>query len=114
MDFFSFQYGSIFNGNNNLHISIKSIYDKYEIDITKVRGLKEHKERTKGVLKEDQPGVKDKDKDKDNILNYKKNKNENSWFSGNFAAQGEELAAYRFQRNKEAQRKRSENSEGED
>ena len=53
-DFFVFQYGSTFNNNNPLHESIEKIYNKYNIDKTSVRGLKDLKERTK-----------DKDKDKD-------------------------------------------------
>jgi hypothetical protein len=100
MDFFSFQYGSTFNENNRLHASIKNIYEKQNIEMTSVRGLKDLKERTKSVVKEDNDGLKDKDKDiLYNIV--KKQKNEKK-FSGNFKAQGEELYADRLRRNRES------------
>ena len=113
IDFFVFQYGKTFNCNNRLHESIKCIYEKYNIDINQVRGLNDLKEKSNSGFLGDFDSLKEKDKDKDNYLNYKKSKNEKSWFSGNFSAQGEELFAERVRRNKEAQRKRSENSEGE-
>lgn len=47
-DFFKFQYGHNFNGNNRLHESIAAIYDKVEVNLTSIRGLKVVKERTKG------------------------------------------------------------------
>lgn len=53
-DFFVYQYGETFNNNNRVHFSIKKLYEKYDIKLTSIRGLK--------VLKE---GVKDKDKEKD-------------------------------------------------
>lgn len=53
-DFFTFQYGRKFNGNNRLHDSIAEIYDKHEVNLTSIRGLKVVKDR-----------VKDKDKDKE-------------------------------------------------
>ena len=98
LDFYSFQYGSTFNENNKLHISIRTIYEKYNIDIEKVRGLKEFKKSTKSVDKDDQYGVKDKDKDKDNIVKLKNQKN--GKFSGNFKAQGEELYVARIERDR--------------
>ena len=51
-DFFVYQYGETFNTNNRVHESIKKVYQKYQIDLTTIRGLKDHKD-----------GVKDKDKD---------------------------------------------------
>ena len=45
-DFFSFQYGHIFNPNNRMHESIGKIYDKYEVKIGSIRGLKEVKEKS--------------------------------------------------------------------
>ena len=53
-DFFVYQYGETFNSNNRVHESINKIYQKYNIDMTSIRGLKDHKDR-----------VKDKDKDID-------------------------------------------------
>jgi hypothetical protein len=99
MDFFSFQYGTTFNENNRLHASIKIIYEKHNIDINKVRGLKDLKEKTKSGLEDDQYGVKDKDKDKDKDI-VKLNRNKNGKFSGNFKAQGEELYVARIERDR--------------
>jgi hypothetical protein len=53
-EFFSFQYGHTLNTKNTVHKSIKDIYEKNEVELRSVRGLREVKE-----------GVKDKDKDKD-------------------------------------------------
>lgn len=53
-DFFKFQYGENFNGNNRLHESIATVYDKLEVKLGSIRGLKVVKDR-----------VKDKDKDKE-------------------------------------------------
>lgn len=53
-EFFHFQYGENFNGNNRLHESIAKIYDKVEVKLGTISGLKVVKDR-----------VKDKDKDKD-------------------------------------------------
>ncbi len=63
-DFFVYQYGCTFNGNNRLHESIKVIYEKHGIELTSIRGLTEVKH-----------GVKDKDKEIYNINNYEE-KNE--------------------------------------
>ena len=57
-DFFVFQYGTTFNINNRLHFSIKSIYDKYDIKMSSIRGLREYNDT-----------LKDKDKDKDIVKN---------------------------------------------
>lgn len=84
-DFFVFQYGTTFNPNNRVHLSIENIYKKYKIDINLIRGLIDLKDR-----------VKDKDKDKDNLVKLKNEKN--GKFSGNFKSQGEELFAERFSR----------------
>ena len=56
-DFFSYQYGEIFNPNNRVHDSIEKLYNKHGIKMTSIRGLKDLKDRVKD---------KDKDKDKDN------------------------------------------------
>lgn len=64
-DFFVYQYGSIFNLGNRLHESVAKIYEKYEIDLTSIRGLKEVKKSTKTPPKDPNDGVKDKDKDKE-------------------------------------------------
>jgi len=53
-DFFYYQYGEVFNPNNRVHDSIEKIYNKYDLKMTSIRGLKDLKDR-----------VKDKDKDKD-------------------------------------------------
>lgn len=53
-DFFVFQYGTTFNINNRLHASIKSIYDKYGIKMSSIRGLREYNDT-----------LKDKDKEKE-------------------------------------------------
>lgn len=58
-DFFVFQYGHVFNGNNRLHASIENIYNRHKIKKEKIRGLIDLKE-----------GVKDKDKDKDKDSYY--------------------------------------------
>jgi len=54
IDFFVFQYGTTFNISNRVHESIEVIYNKEDIKLTSIRGLKDLKDR-----------VKDKDKDKD-------------------------------------------------
>jgi hypothetical protein len=59
IDFFVFQYGATFNKANRVHQSIESIYNKEDIELTSIRGLKDLKDR-----------VKEKDKEKDKI-NYK-------------------------------------------
>ena len=65
LDFFVFQYGSILNEENRVHQSIVNIFDKNNIELKLIRGLKEVKLRsTRGQL-EVKHGVKDKDKDKD-------------------------------------------------
>jgi len=46
-DFFAFQYGHTFNKNNRVHVSIGEVYEKHDIKLNSVRGLKEVKERTK-------------------------------------------------------------------
>jgi len=63
-DFFVYQYGETFNTNNRVHESIKRVYERYNIDLSSIRGLKDHKDR-----------VKDKDKDKD--IDKDKEKEEN-------------------------------------
>lgn len=67
-EFFVYQYGVTFNTNNRVHESIKKVYEKYNIDLTSIRGLKDHKD-----------GVKDKDKDIDKdieLIEIKKDKKE--------------------------------------
>jgi hypothetical protein len=54
-DFFVFQYGHTFNRSNRVHESIENIYNKEDIKLTSIRGLKEVKDRVK-------------DKDKDNSI----------------------------------------------
>lgn len=56
-DFFHYQYGTTLNMKNRVHESILSIYKKYDIELTSIRGLIEVKD-----------GVKDKDKDKDIVF----------------------------------------------
>jgi hypothetical protein len=68
-DFFVYQYGETFNTNNRVHESIKKVYEKYNIKLTSIRGLKDHKDRVKDMDK-------DIDKDKENKNNGKKEKNE--------------------------------------
>jgi hypothetical protein len=63
-DFFTFQYGPKFNSDNRVHESISKLYQKNNIELTSLRGLK-------GVT----DGVKDKDKDKDTVLNKRDKKN---------------------------------------
>lgn len=53
-DFFYYQYGHTLNRNNRVHESIEEIYNRHEIKLDSIRGLKDLKDR-----------VKDKDKDKD-------------------------------------------------
>lgn len=60
-DFFVYQYGETFNANNRVHESIKKVYQKYNIELTSIRGLKDHKDR-----------VKDKDIDKDIVKDKEK------------------------------------------
>ena len=57
LDFFVFQYGPVLNLSNRVHKSIENIYNKEDIKLTSIRGLKDLKE-----------GVKDKDKDKEEIV----------------------------------------------
>jgi hypothetical protein len=52
-DFFVFQYGTTFNINNKVHESIGKLYNRHNINIKEIRGLRDLKE-----------GVKDKDKEK--------------------------------------------------
>lgn len=87
IDFFAFQYGHTFNINNPLHKGVKKQLDKYEINLTSIRGLKEVNLTTK---------EKDKEIDNNNSLNKKNGKQ-----IVNFKAQGEELFADRFRRNNE-------------
>lgn len=47
VDFFVFQYGSTFNKCNRVHESIENIYNKEDIKLTSIRGLKEVKDRPK-------------------------------------------------------------------
>jgi hypothetical protein len=68
-DFFVYQYGETFNTNNRVHESIKKVYEKYNIKLTSIRGLKDHKDRVKDMDK-------DIDKDKEKNNNIKKEKNE--------------------------------------
>jgi hypothetical protein len=53
-DFFVYQYGTSMNLNNRVHESISKVYEKYDLKLTSIRGLKDLKDR-----------VKDKDKDKE-------------------------------------------------
>jgi hypothetical protein len=46
-EFFTFQYGDNFNGNNRLHESIAKIYDKVEVKLSSIRGLRVVKDRVK-------------------------------------------------------------------
>jgi len=101
--FLAFQYTSL-DSNRPVIISVIKELEKNNL----IGIIKESFGNDFVIIKE-----KRKDKDKDNVLNSKNEKNEKSWFSGNFSAQGEELFAERVRRNKETQRKRSENSEGE-
>ncbi len=61
-DFFFYQYGEVLNLNNRVHDSIEKLYNRYEVKLSTIRGLKEVKERVKD---------KDKDKDKDFSLTNK-------------------------------------------
>jgi hypothetical protein len=70
-DFFVYQYGETFNTNNRVHESIKKMYEKYNINLTSIRGLKDHKDR---VIDKDKDIDKVKDKDKEKIKENKKNK----------------------------------------
>lgn len=54
-DFFVFQYGTTLNLNNPMHRGVEKIYNKYNLKMTSIRGLLDHKD-----------GVKVKDKEKDN------------------------------------------------
>lgn len=85
-DFFVFQYGTTVNTNNRLHASIEKLYNKFDLNLTSIRGVKDHID-----------GVKDKDKDKD-INTVKHKKTENGKHFVNFKAQGEELFADRDKR----------------
>jgi hypothetical protein len=55
-DFFAFQYGSTFNGNNRLHQSIENEYKKVGIELTSIRGLKDLKEGVKDKVIVDNKG----------------------------------------------------------
>jgi hypothetical protein len=66
-DFFVYQYGETFNTNNIVHESIKKSYEKYNIDLTSIRGLKDHKDRVKDIDKDI-----DKDKEKEKSIIKKK------------------------------------------
>lgn len=73
-DFFVYQYGPSLNPKNRVHESILKLYNKYNINLTSIRGLVEVNDR-----------VKDKDKDKDNkidiVLKTENSENENVfWF----------------------------------
>lgn len=57
-DFFVYQYGETMNLNNRVHESIANEYQKNQIPLNSIRGLKDLKDR-----------VKDKDKDKDKEKN---------------------------------------------
>lgn len=70
-DFFVYQYGSVLNLNNRVHVSIEKEYLKYGIELTSIRGLKEVKDGVKD---------KDKDKDKDKGIGKEKEKTNNLWF----------------------------------
>jgi hypothetical protein len=65
-DFFQYQYGEVFNPNNRVHDSIEKIYQRHQISLTSIRGLREYNDTLKD---------KDKDKDKD-IVKEKENKEE--------------------------------------
>ena len=62
-EFFVYQYGATFNLNNSVHDSIEKIYNKYGIEMSSIRGLREVKERTKRGQGEVSETTKDKDKD---------------------------------------------------
>lgn len=100
IDFFSFQYGSIFNFNNKLHISIYKVYNQEDINLRTNRGLKEVKTRTWSGLKEDFDTLKEKEiyysiyKEINNTV--KIGENGKTKFSGNFKSQGEEVMAARI------------------
>jgi hypothetical protein len=51
-DFFVFQYGTTLNINNRMHDSIVSIWKKYDIALTSIRGLKDLKDRVKVKVKD--------------------------------------------------------------
>lgn len=51
-EFFCYQYGHSFNGNNRLHESIAKVYDKVGVNLTSIRGLKVVKDRVKDKDKE--------------------------------------------------------------
>ncbi len=83
-DFFVFQYGTTVNLNNRLHIGIEKLFNKFDLKMTSIRGVKEHFDSVK-------------DKDKDVLVKHKKNEHgKNNKFSGNFKSQGEEVLARRF------------------
>ena len=96
IDFFSFQYGKIFNINNKLHESIYNIYNQENIDLRTNRGLIEVKWWTWCGLIEDFDTLKEKDKVSINTSKVKQYENGKSEFSRNFKAQGEEVMAARF------------------
>jgi hypothetical protein len=104
VDFFVFQYGTVFNISNPLHDSIYKVYNQEDIDLTSTRGLKEVKWGTWSGLPEDFIGVKDKDKvSLYNSLKVKKAENGKSKREFvNFKAQPEEIFAERYKRNERA------------
>ncbi len=96
VDFFSFQYGRVFNINNKLHLSIYNIYIQEDIDLRTNRGLIEVKWWTWSGLIEDFDTLKEKDKVSLSNSKVKIEENGKSKFSGNFKSQGEEVMAARI------------------
>lgn len=90
-DFFVYQYGIVFNYNNNMHDSIGKIYKKHEIELTSLRGLRE----VRGTPKE-----KDKDKVINNTTKVKIHENVQKNYPVNFRAQSEELLLRRISEGK--------------
>lgn len=104
-DFFVFQYGTTFNINNKLHLSIYNIYNQENIDLRTNRGLKEVKWWSWSGLIVDFDGVKEKDICISNSIKVKNSENGKTKFSGNYKAQGEELMFDRLKRHIEAEAK---------
>lgn len=104
IDFFVFQYGQIFNFNNNLHFSIYKVYNQEDINVRTNRGLKEVRGGTWTGLIEDFDTLKEKEI-YSIIINKKINskvkisENGNSKFGSNFKAQGENVMFDRLNRN---------------
>jgi hypothetical protein len=67
IDFFVFQYGTVFNTANRLHNSIYKIYNQQVINLTSIRGLLEVKLSSNRPQFDHLDTLKDKDKDK--VLN---------------------------------------------